>query len=433
LHHHHHHHHHHLIHLIHRHHIISYHIIIIMVELDREYQAEMIAMSVILAMTGGYSAMEAATVASKAVHGRGWSKLAWIVTTAVMLSFNTVFVMHFVGMQAVLVRTASVDTLLEGFHNVRFSLPIIILSVPPSILTMSISLYFLIMPPYTETVQTILHKPIKFVLCGTFMAVGVGILHYGGVMSICGPFYLHYPFAFILATVVFAVTVCCVAILIILYCKTARDMLVGGMIAGGAVSFVHYFGMIEVQFHALEGSDADSCEFGLSALGGVVSANQLGIGVMALGTISNFLVQIFVPTTSSRMLQKIANGYHHDAPDLHSKYRRDSILQEAAGDDDMHMNDDTSIHALESEDDGGASGSYQPKKNKLQQQQHNGAAAGSSPRSHGRAPILEMTALGGQGYRSSSRTASPTPGHMSSSQPNSPGPSSPGQRSPMWT
>jgi NO-binding membrane sensor protein with MHYT domain len=391
-----------------------------MVEFDREYQAEMIAVSVIVAITGGYSAMEAATVAFKTSHGRS-HKLAWIITAAIMYSFNTCFVMHFVGMQAVLVRTAPADTLLHGFSNIRFSLPIIILSVPPATVTAAMSLYFLIMPPYAETVHTILRKPIKLVMCGTCMAVGVGILHYGGVMSICGPFYLHYPFAFILATVVFAVIVCSITLVVALWCYTEREMLLGGVIAGGGIAFLHYFGLIEVQFHALEGSDDNSCEFGLSALGGVVSANQLGIGVMVLGLLSNFLVQVFVPTTSSMERKISQRDYYEHSSTRHSKYRRDSILQEAAGDDGMHMNDDTSIHALESEGDGGASGSYQPKKNKLQQQQHNGAAAGSSPRSHGRAPILEMTALGGQGYRSSSRTASPTPGQMSSSQPNSPG------------
>ncbi len=74
-------------------------------------------------------------------------------------------------------------------QGVSFSAVEILLSIPFGCISTSLGLWI----RRNDNRQTLMYNPVRVLLAGTCMAVGVGILHYVGVMSMCGPFSLFFP------------------------------------------------------------------------------------------------------------------------------------------------------------------------------------------------------------------------------------------------
>lgn len=266
--------------------------------MDVTFSAEEVTLSLFLAIAGTYSSLECISVARRKLPTSREAKM-WLFIAACALGYSTIFTMHFVGMQAVRVQYKD-----GSWHEVEFSLVLILLSIPPIV----IAAYIAFMIMRGSTVSSMLNNKLKVVICGTILAVGVGIMHYAGLVAMCGPFEMEYSYPMVAVTVVLAVTLCTVGVILTQIFEGIKQRVICAVIIGGAVTCVHYVGMLHLRYKS---QDADRCMVG-QTLGSRVSAQAIGVWVTSLATLANFCTQIIQPHIEQQFVTRVVTELVND-------------------------------------------------------------------------------------------------------------------------
>ena len=207
-------------------------------------------------------------------------------------------------MQAQLVQFGGPGT---PYEEHEFSVLITIFSIPPA--TVSTFLGLSVVDGYNR--MQLLRQPLRVMLAGFLTAVGVGITHYTGLISICSSSNTVYSWWMVLVTVVYAVIICSVGMFLFVASENVPQKVVASFVIGGAATSVHFMGTVNIEYHA---SSEMECPFGLSALGQPVSADVLGHSLAIVATLANFYMQVIVPHSSQSFWSAVFDEFRAPAP-----------------------------------------------------------------------------------------------------------------------
>jgi diguanylate cyclase (GGDEF)-like protein len=231
------------------------------------YDFELVALSLIVAVVDSYTALE---LAGRVSEKQGRSSWTWLIGGAIAMGTG-IWSMHFVGMLA--------------FHlpiAVAYDAAITALSLAIAILVSGIALYVVKSPALTRQNVTV---------GATFMGVGIASMHYTGMhaMRMSPPIQYHPPL--FMASVIIAIVASLAALWIAFQLRHRHfgsailAKLGSALVMGLAITGMHYTGMAAAQFAP------DSICLAVDSTGGVkASTLALTIGIATIGILAVTLV-----------------------------------------------------------------------------------------------------------------------------------------------
>src|SRR5262249_52379061 len=123
---------------------------------------------------------------------------------------------------------------------------------------------------------------VAIVIAGVFMGGGVASMHYMGMAAMRMPATITYNMPLVWASVAVAVTASCVALWMAFFLTARWQMVVAALVAGVAVTGMHYLGMVAVEMT----HDASAAEPLPTALSPIVVGSGLfllSLLVLAIG------------------------------------------------------------------------------------------------------------------------------------------------------
>jgi PAS domain S-box-containing protein len=258
--------------------------------LQGHHEPGLVLLSIGLAMLACVAAM---VVAAQATRFRGVQAFGMVLAGGLALGAG-VWAMHFVGMLALdLCRTSD------------YRLDLTLLSVLPSVLASSLALWLLTLK--RQSVATLW-------VGGGLVGLGVGAMHYTGMLALEGPNGLHFNLLWVAVSVV-------VAVLLAVFAFWVRQALerrplglspvgrnaVSGVLMGLSVSAMHYTGMAAVQFSgtAVPG-DAwpASSRWLVAGIAGTVIAISLLVVLLAM------VIRLRAQAAELRYMQSVVASSH---------------------------------------------------------------------------------------------------------------------------
>jgi len=184
----------------------------------------MVLLSYVISVCGAFTAL---VLARESVKAQPQERLPWVAWSAVIMGGIAIWSMHFVGMMA--------------WHTdmpVSYDIPFTMLSMAIAIVATGIG--FAIVGLGSRTIPAI-------IVAGVFMGGGVVAMHYMGMAAMRMPATITYNMPLVWASVGIAVSASCVALWMAFFLTARWQMLVAALVAGIAVTGMHYVGMIAVE------------------------------------------------------------------------------------------------------------------------------------------------------------------------------------------
>jgi NO-binding membrane sensor protein with MHYT domain len=184
----------------------------------------LVLLSYVISVCGAFTAL---VLARESVKAQSQERLPWVAWSAVIMGGIGIWSMHFVGMMA--------------WHTdmpVSYDIPFTMLSMLLAIVSTGIG--FAIVGLGSRTIVAI-------VIAGVFMGGGVASMHYMGMAAMHMPATIAYNMPLVWASVAVAVTASCVALWMAFFLTARWQMVVAALVAGVAVTGMHYLGMVAVE------------------------------------------------------------------------------------------------------------------------------------------------------------------------------------------
>jgi PAS domain S-box-containing protein len=199
-------------------------------EMTGYYDPWMIVLSVLIAVTASYAALD---LAGRVSEAHGWPRAAWLSAGAMAMGLG-IWSMHYIGMLA--------------FHLpavILYHLPTVILSLAAAILASAVALW-------VSSGKTM--GPVQAIPASLVMGAGIATMHYSGMAAMRLPASMSFDPVMVTVSVMIAVIVSLVALWrafrlrVDTGCRWHRDKLVSAMAMGAAIPLMHYTGMAAVEF-----------------------------------------------------------------------------------------------------------------------------------------------------------------------------------------
>lgn len=194
--------------------------------LTKHYEEILVILSVIVAIVGSYASLEL---------NRRLAKATFLKKRALFLSSLTmglsIWGMHFVGMGA-----------FELAVPVSYDWFLMFLSIVPAVTAAWIAFHLLY---YSELTWK------KVMVAGTFMGVGIAMMHYLGMVAMQFGGDVRYDATLFILSVLIAITVAYVALLLLYvtrHVKKKRILIPVAIVMGFGISTMHYVGMLGTTF-----------------------------------------------------------------------------------------------------------------------------------------------------------------------------------------
>ncbi|OLN23547.1 hypothetical protein BTO30_03735 [Domibacillus antri] len=193
--------------------------------LQLSYQADIVVLSIFIAVIGAYTSLELMHRFTSAEHNR----LFWLTGSSVMLGIS-VWAMHFTGMLS--------------FHSVhQYDAGLTFVSLLASISSITIAFFFF----YKQK-----ERKRKFIQSGAIMGLGVITMHYIGMNTMNLVFTVHYQVPLVILSVIYAIALSTLFLFLwerLQYEKYQTIMMKTGaaVLFGLAISSIHYVGMFAVK------------------------------------------------------------------------------------------------------------------------------------------------------------------------------------------
>lgn len=258
--------------------------------LQGHHDPALVLLSVGLAVLAGVAAM---VVSSQASRFRSVRALGMVLAGGVALG-SGVWAMHFVGMLA-----------LDLCRAADYRVDLTLLSVLPSVLASSLALWLLTLK--RQSVATLW-------VGGGLVGLGVGAMHYTGMLALEGPNGLHFNVLWVAVSVV-------VAVLLAVFAFWVRQALerrplglspvgrnaVSGVLLGLSVSAMHYSGMAAVQF---SGTAVPSDAWPASSRWLVAGIAGTVIAISLLVVLLSMVIRLRAQAAELRYMQSVVASSH---------------------------------------------------------------------------------------------------------------------------
>jgi NO-binding membrane sensor protein with MHYT domain len=224
---------------------------------DASYNYFLVALSYVISVCGAFTALVLARESAKVT---GPERLPWVTWSAVIMGGIGIWSMHFVGMMAYDINMP-----------INYDISLTVLSMALGILSTGIG--FAIVGLGSRGILAI-------VLGGLFMGSGVAGMHYMGMAAMKMAADVTYNMTLVWVSVGIAISASCVALWMAFYLTARWQMIVASLVAGVAVSGMHYTGMVAVRMH----HNAEAAELLPSALSpSVVASGLCLLSLLVLG------------------------------------------------------------------------------------------------------------------------------------------------------
>ncbi|WP_159607991.1 MHYT domain-containing protein [Hydrogenophaga sp. PBL-H3] len=256
------------------------------------YDPALVVLSVGLAVLAGVAAM---VVSSQADRFRGVPALGMVLAGGLALG-SGVWAMHFVGMLA-----------LDLCRAAGYRLDFTVLSMLPSVLASSLALWLLMLKRQSNATLW---------LGGGLFGLGVGAMHYTGMLALEGMDGLHFDPLLVAVSVVVAVLLAVFALWVRQALQRWRPGLpqawrhaVSGVLMGLSVSAMHYCGMAAVHFAGTP-SPGDASQAGSPWLMTGIAVTVAAISLLVV--LLSMVIRLRALTAQLRYMQS-AVASSHDA------------------------------------------------------------------------------------------------------------------------
>src|ERR1700735_2092683 len=190
------------------------------------YDPFLVALSILVACFASYTALDLSAHVGAA---RGFARRGWLVAAAVTMG-GGIWSMHFVGMLAFIMPTP--------------------MSYDIGLTTLSLVVAILVTGGGFYVISRQSASPLRRVLSGIFMGLGIAGMHYTGMAAMRGNVELSYDPIFFALSLVIAIGASTVALWVAFRTTELGQKLVAAAVMGLAISGMHYTGMQAAIFTA---------------------------------------------------------------------------------------------------------------------------------------------------------------------------------------
>jgi len=179
----------------------------------------LVALSILVAIFASYTALD---LGARVAAGRGLARGAWLVAAAITMG-GGIWSMHFVAMLAFIMPIP-----------MSYDIQLTALSLVVAILVTGGGFY---------VISRRRGSPLRLVLSGIFMGLGIVAMHYTGMAAMRGHTGLRYDAMFVALSVVIAIGASTAALWLAFRTTDLRQKLVAAVVMGVAISGMHYTAM----------------------------------------------------------------------------------------------------------------------------------------------------------------------------------------------
>ncbi|HET7852480.1 MAG TPA: MHYT domain-containing protein, partial [Methyloceanibacter sp.] len=211
------------------------------------YNPYLVALSVLVACFTSYTALD---LAGRIATARGTARRIWLATAAITLG-SGIWSMHFIGMLA-------------------FTLP---MPMSYDIALTALSLVVAILATFAGFYVISRHSasPLRLILSGMLMGLGIISMHYTGMAAMRGNLDLSYDPRFVALSVLIAIGASTAALWLAFRNTNPAQKFLAAIVMGIAISGMHYTGMRAAIFHAqreaAEAASLDQTNLALAVAG----------------------------------------------------------------------------------------------------------------------------------------------------------------------
>src|SRR5712664_903718 len=189
------------------------------------YTPYRVALSILVASVASYTALD---LGGHVAAARGLARRIWLVAAAIAMG-GGIWSMHFIGMLA-------------------FVMPIpMSYDIGVTILSLLVAIFVTGGGFYVISRQIV--SPLRLVLSGIFMGLGIAAMHYTGMAAMRGHAELSYDRLFVALSLVIAIGVSTAALWLAFRTTDLWQKLVAAVVMGLAISGMHYTGMRAAMFY----------------------------------------------------------------------------------------------------------------------------------------------------------------------------------------
>jgi PAS domain S-box-containing protein len=230
------------------------------------YDYRLVALSVLLAMLASYAALD---LAGRVTSARGPVRSIWLTGGAAAMGLG-IWSMHYVGMLA-------------------YSLPVVVLYDWPTVLVSLLSAVLASAIALWVVSQKEM-GPLRSIVGGVLMGVGIAAMHYIGMEAMRLPAMCRYSVAIVTLSVVLAIGISWIALWLTFHLRdetVARGWrkLLGAIVMGAAIPVMHYTGMAAATFIPMATMGSLTHSVKISSLDSVVisafTMTILGLTILA--------------------------------------------------------------------------------------------------------------------------------------------------------
>jgi NO-binding membrane sensor protein with MHYT domain len=190
------------------------------------YNLYLVALSILVASVASYTALD---LGGHVAAARGLARRAWLVAAAITMG-GGIWSMHFIGMLA-------------------FVLPIP-MSYDIGLTTLSLAVAIVVTGGGFYVISRQGASPLRLVLSGIFMGLGIVAMHYTGMAAMQGHAELGYDPLFVALSVVIAIGASTAALWLAFQTTDPWQKFIAALVMGLAISGMHYTGMRAAIFTA---------------------------------------------------------------------------------------------------------------------------------------------------------------------------------------
>src|SRR5712675_1448969 len=192
------------------------------------YDPYLVALSILVAVFASYTALD---LGGRVAAAQGLARRVWLAAAAITMG-GGIWSMHFVAMLAFIMPTP--------------------MSYDNGLTTLSLVVAIFVTGGGFYVIGRHSGSPLRLVLGGIFMGLGIAAMHYIGMAAMRGHAELSYDRLFVALSLVIAIGASTAALWLAFRTRELEQKLVGAIVMGVAISGMHYTGMRAATFTAHE-------------------------------------------------------------------------------------------------------------------------------------------------------------------------------------
>src|SRR5258705_2655616 len=222
----------------------------------------LVALSILVASFASYTALD---LSGHAGVARGFARSVWLVTAAITMG-GGIWSMHFVAMLAFIMPTP--------------------MSYDIGLTTLSLVVAMFVTGGGFYVINRQSESPLRLVLSGIFMGLGIAAMHYTGMAAIRGHAELSYDLLLVAVSLVIAIGASTVALWLAFRTTDLGQRLVAPVVMGLAISGMHYTAMRAAIFTAHDPAHEAQVNESLDQTSVALAVSGLTVIILGLASVA---------------------------------------------------------------------------------------------------------------------------------------------------